>query len=83
MVVLDMYHQIWKSLLLVMAIFPTWGMQNKVINNYYAFMFMDRRPRFSLLLPSSFFLSLAKSQDRKDVCSWQKSPVSKQKRINN
>lgn len=76
-VILDMYHQVWQSLLLAMAIFRTWGMQNKVIDNYYAFMLMkvtDWWPKFSLLLPSSFFLSLAKSQDGKYIYSQQKKP---------
>lgn len=45
MVILDMYHQVWLSLFLVMAIFPTWGMQNKVIDNYYALMLMKATDR--------------------------------------
>lgn len=54
MLILDTYHQLWQSLFLVMAIFSTWGMQNKVIDNCYAFILLeaaDQWPRFSPLLP--------------------------------
>lgn len=45
MVILDMYHQVWQCLFLVVAIFPAWEMQNKVIDNYYAFMLMNATDR--------------------------------------
>lgn len=76
MVIPDMYHQVWQASLSAMAIFPTWGMQNKVIDNYYAFMLMkvtDQRPRKVLsLFTLQFFLSLGKSQERKCIYSQQK-----------